>query len=154
MERYQVVGHLRLDPEGTVTSYADAQATVEALQAQNAEWERKCRDLCLAHGPLLIEHHDVKRDLTQLQALVRALVGTKSFTINGPDIRTMSGNVLYACSSQTSAERLGALLEYRERTLDATTPATHEQDKATVFNEWDGALRKMADVEPKGGDGE
>ena len=123
MERYQVVGHLRLDPEGTVTSYADAQATVEALQAQNAEWERKCRDLCLAHGPLLIEHHDVKRDLTQLQALVRALVGTKSFTINGPDIRTMSGNVLYACSSQTSAERLGALLEYRERTLDATTPA-------------------------------
>ena len=33
MERYQVVGHLRLDPEGTVTSYADAQATVEALQA-------------------------------------------------------------------------------------------------------------------------
>jgi hypothetical protein len=34
MERYQVVGHLRLDPEGTVTSFADAQAQIEALQAK------------------------------------------------------------------------------------------------------------------------
>jgi multidrug resistance efflux pump len=42
MERYHVIGgHLRLDPEGTVTSYADAQralddaqATVEALQQE------------------------------------------------------------------------------------------------------------------------
>ena len=65
----------------------------------------------------------LRAQLTQLQALVRALVGTKSFTINGPDIRTMGGSVLYACSSPMSAERLGALLEYRERTLDATTPA-------------------------------
>ena len=175
MERYQVVGHLRLDPEGTVTSYADAQATVEALQRVRDEFERERDQLhaALVEAALLCDHNlrrcDVldskykkglaavkvlQSQLSQLQALVRALVGTKSFTINGPDIRTMSGNVLYACSSQTSAERLGALLEYRERTLDATTPATHEQDKATVFNEWDGALRKMADVEPKGGDGE
>ena len=39
MERYQVVGHLRLDPEGTVTSYADAQAQIETLQAQVKELE-------------------------------------------------------------------------------------------------------------------
>jgi len=35
MERYHVIGgHLRLDPEGTVTSYADAQRALDALQAQ------------------------------------------------------------------------------------------------------------------------
>ena len=33
MERYHVIGgHLRLDQEGTVTSYADAQATIAALE--------------------------------------------------------------------------------------------------------------------------
>ena len=121
MERYQVVGHLRLDPEGTVTSYADAQATVEALQAQNAEWERKCRDLCLAHGPLLIEHHDVKRDLTQLQALVRAYINAR-------------------CEAHATSEDEDAELwreKYRaydtactalEATLDATTPVTKGGD--------------------------
>ena len=35
MERYHVIGgHLRLDQEGTVTSYADAQATIAALQSE------------------------------------------------------------------------------------------------------------------------
>lgn len=35
MERYHVIGgYLRLDPEGTVTSYADAQRALAALQAQ------------------------------------------------------------------------------------------------------------------------
>ena len=69
-------------------------------------------------------------DAQEALRLVRDLVCTKSFTINGPDIRTMAGNVLYACSSPTSAERLGALLMYREATLDAapgaiTTPTTN-----------------------------
>ena len=35
MERYHVIGgHLRLDPEGTVTSYADAQRALDAEQEQ------------------------------------------------------------------------------------------------------------------------
>ena len=59
---------------------SDAQATVEALQAQlrqvegeRDEWERKCRDLCQAHGVLLIEHHDIKKELTTLRQLVAQL---------------------------------------------------------------------------------
>ena len=46
MERYQVVGHLRLDPEGTVTSYADAQATVEALQRERDELKELTSVIC------------------------------------------------------------------------------------------------------------
>lgn len=35
LERYHNIGgHLRLDPEGTLTSYADAQATIADLQGQ------------------------------------------------------------------------------------------------------------------------
>ena len=56
---------------------------------------------------------------TQLQALVRALVCTRTYTVDGEYIRTRGGSVLYACSSSISAERLGALLAYR-----ATLPAT------------------------------
>ena len=55
---------------------------------------------------------------------------------------------------KTKALVVQTVMARLKRTLDATTPATHDQAKATVFNEWDGALRKMADVEPEGGDGE
>lgn len=40
LERYHNIGgHLRLDPEGTLTSYADAQATIADLQRQVTKWQ-------------------------------------------------------------------------------------------------------------------
>ena len=49
------------------------QAQLRQVEGERDEWERKCRDLCQAHGVLLIEHHDVKKDLTTLRQLVEAL---------------------------------------------------------------------------------
>jgi len=37
------------DAEGRVVTYDDHKAAMD-------DWERKCRDLCLAHGALLFEH--------------------------------------------------------------------------------------------------
>lgn len=65
MERYRYYnGGMKVDnAEGPYVLYTDAQATVEALQRERDEWERKCRELCQAHGVLLIEHYDVKKAL-------------------------------------------------------------------------------------------
>jgi len=49
------------------------QAQLRQVEGERDEWERKCRGLCQAHGVLLIEHHDVKKDLTTLRQLVAAL---------------------------------------------------------------------------------
>jgi len=73
MERYHVIGgHLRLDPEGAVTSYADAQRALDAerekvkeLVANQAEYE-KCTDeqiTALNQGCL-----DYEKQIATLQA--------------------------------------------------------------------------------------
>lgn len=104
---------------------------VKGLEAQNTEWERKCRDLCLAHGPLLIEHHDVKRDLSQLQALVRAL----------PVVRIDLNGVYHdTLLAQPEDDAVKELLRYRA-SLDATTPDSNQ-------------LGDINDMVSKGGDGE
>ncbi len=102
MDRFRLFpsGELGMHPTGEWTSYADAQralnwerertretllqamglqqqlATLQAqlrqVEGERDEWERKCRDLCQAHGVLLIEHHDMKKDLTTLRQLVEA----------------------------------------------------------------------------------
>ena len=51
---------------------ATLQAQLRQVEGERVEWERKCRDLCQAHGVLLIEHHDMKKDLTTLRQLVEA----------------------------------------------------------------------------------
>ena len=67
--------------------------------------------------------HDIRAQLSQLQALVRALVCTMGYVVDGSYILTRGGVVLYACSSSISAERLGAVLAYR-----ATLPATPTEE--------------------------
>ena len=52
---------------------ATLQAQLRQVEGERDEWERKCRGLCQAHGVLLIEHHDMKKDLTTLRQLVEAL---------------------------------------------------------------------------------
>jgi len=46
LERYHNIGgHLRLDPEGTLTSYADAQATIADLQGQVEAARKKVEEM-------------------------------------------------------------------------------------------------------------
>ena len=52
---------------------ATLQAQLRQVEGERDEWERKCRDLCQAHGVLLIEHHDIKKELTTLRQLVAQL---------------------------------------------------------------------------------
>lgn len=63
MERYERENQLVGQITDLQRQLRDAQATVEALRRERDEYERKCRDLCQAHGVLLIEHHDAKKAL-------------------------------------------------------------------------------------------
>jgi len=56
-----------------MTTIETLQAQLRQVEGERDEWERKCRDLCQAHGVLLIEHHDIKKELTTLRQLVEAL---------------------------------------------------------------------------------
>ena len=139
MERHNGI---ELDPEGAFVYYDDAQATVEALQRERDGLEAKCLEehvtieqadakVMKLEGDkgmwaneridLLTQLENAESQLSQIQALVRALVCTRTYVVDSEYIRTRGGSVLYACSSSISAERLGALLAYRA-TLDATTP--------------------------------
>lgn len=59
--------------EELVRQLATLQAQLRQVEGERDEWERKCRDLCQAHGVLLIEHHDIKKELTTLRQLVAQL---------------------------------------------------------------------------------
>lgn len=107
--------------DGDFVLYADAQATVEALQRERDELREMTTVLC-GHccEPMAIPSKAaLQTHLSALQGLVRALVCTRTYMVDGEYIRTRGGSILYICSNSISAERLGALLAYR-----ATLPAT------------------------------
>jgi chromosome segregation ATPase len=69
MERYHVIGgHLRLDPEGTVTSYADAQRAIDAEREKVAFLEKKNANLVEASNLVLKVKADQDEQLATLQA--------------------------------------------------------------------------------------
>lgn len=43
-----------------------SEANRDAIAAQATDWERKARELCMAHGNLLIEHHDLGKQAREL----------------------------------------------------------------------------------------
>lgn len=111
---------------------------VKGLEAQNTEWERKCRDLCLAHGPLLIEHHDVKRELTQLQALVRAL----------PVVSEVTSDTVVNLVQQYSFHAWMLRALQLRATLDATTPAPNTSiiGKCEPPSQWNQNAQVRGDI--------
>jgi hypothetical protein len=107
------------------TTLADAQAQIEALQRERDKLREATKVIC-GHccEPMAIPSKAIlQAQLSALQGLVRALVCTRTYMVDGEYIRTRGGSVLYACSSSISAERLGALLAYR-----ATLPATPTEE--------------------------
>lgn len=42
-----------------------------ALRAERDEWERKCREICAAHGALLIAHNDLTKERDALKGRLR-----------------------------------------------------------------------------------
>ena len=57
------------DAEGRVVTYDDHKAAMD-------DWERKCRDLCLAHGALLFEHDAfTKQAVAALQHVIHSTHG-------------------------------------------------------------------------------
>jgi len=82
MERYHVIGgHLRLDPEGTVTSYADAQ---RALDAEREALSKRCMcehewdgDGALLSRTECFYHAEQTTKLATLQAQLRQVEGDR-----------------------------------------------------------------------------
>jgi len=82
MERYHVIGgHLRLDPEGTVTSYADAQ---RALDAEREALSKRCMcehewdgDGALLSRTECFYHAEQTTKLATLQAQLRQVEGER-----------------------------------------------------------------------------
>ena len=74
MERYHVIGgHLRLDPEGTVTSYADAQRALDAEREKAKQLDRTLADVYQQRDGLQAQLRQVEGDRQTLRQLVAQL---------------------------------------------------------------------------------
>jgi len=72
MERYHVIGgHLRLDPEGTVTSYDDAQRALDAEREKVAKLEK-------IQAIDLKNNNEYREQLATLQAQLRQVEGERA----------------------------------------------------------------------------
>ena len=116
---------------------ATLQAQLRQVEGERDEWERKCRGLCQAHGVLLIEHHDMKKDLTTLRQLVAQLQFYKdvsvSHRVEGNGLETwkvwVDHNPLAECDTEGEASAIKGLLTYRAilAAQDAPQPAPNER---------------------------
>jgi hypothetical protein len=70
---YESKGVMVISANGNWVEHADHKSAIDALHAQADEWERKGRELCIAHGNLLIEHHDLKKQAVALAQTVMML---------------------------------------------------------------------------------
>ncbi len=74
LERYHNIGgYLRLDPEGTLTGYADAQATIADLQGQAKDYQA-CRDVL---DSTVLELTQVQQRVAQLEADNRTYINER-----------------------------------------------------------------------------
>ena len=133
----------------TLTQQLDAErAKVKRLSTCGTDhstpwWQVRCEDL--------------EEQLSQLQALVRALPNLEHFDVgvddHGGEIRLPDGYILFTATSRNRTYVLEQLLKYRA-TLDATTPAlTIKEARHIALDVLYNAEQERIEAS-KGGDGE
>ena len=130
MERYDIdeLGCMSPRADGDYVLYADAQRALDAEREKVKGLHEITKVICThCCEPMEIPSKAVlQTQLSQLQALVRALPNLEHFDVgvddHGGEIRLPDGYILFTATSRNRTHALEKLLKYRA-TLDATTPA-------------------------------
>ena len=113
LERYSVIGgHLRLSQDGTVTSYADAQATIAALQQRVAQLESGCEvcrkrydNLSTQYSTLQADHATLMGQLTKWEEIASLRFAGDHKFVKEMELLKVENNALQQRVVQLEGER-------------------------------------------------